>query len=41
MVVINRCGMCKMDGESIDHLIIHCKMVRVLCNAIFNQFTLS
>jgi hypothetical protein len=25
MVLINRCGMCKKDEESIDHLLLHCE----------------
>jgi hypothetical protein len=40
-VVINRCGLSKMDGETIDHLLLHCETARVLWNAFFSRFGLS
>jgi hypothetical protein len=41
MVLINRCGMCKKDEESIGHLLLHCKCAQVLWNAFFNRFGLA
>jgi hypothetical protein len=41
VIVIDRCCMCKMNGESVDHLLLHCEVARVLWNAIFSRFSLS
>jgi hypothetical protein len=41
MVLINRCGMCKMDEESIDHLLLHCECAQFLWNAFFSCFGLA
>ncbi|XP_059428544.1 uncharacterized protein LOC132162314 [Corylus avellana] len=41
MVVINRCGMCKVDEESIDHLLLHCECAQFLWNAFFSRFRLA
>ena len=41
MVLINRCGMCKRDEETIDHLLLHCECAQVLWNAFFNHFDLA
>jgi hypothetical protein len=41
MVLINRCGMCKKDEESIDHLLIHCECAQFLWNAFFSRFGLA
>ena len=30
MVLINGCGMCKKDEESIDHLLLHCECAQFL-----------
>jgi hypothetical protein len=40
MVLINRCGMCKRDEESIDHLLFHCECAQFLWNAFFSRFGL-
>ena len=26
LIVINRCCLCKLDGETIDHLLLHCEI---------------
>ena len=41
MVLVNRCGMCKKDEESIDHLLLHCECVQFLWNASFSRFGLA
>jgi len=41
VIVIDRCCMWKMNGESMDHLILHCKVARALWNAIFSHVSLS
>jgi hypothetical protein len=41
VIVIDRCCMCKMNGESVDHLLLHCEVARALWNAIFSRFSLS
>jgi hypothetical protein len=41
MVVINRCGMCKRDEETVDHLLLHCECAQLLWNAFFNRFDLA
>jgi hypothetical protein len=38
MVVVNRCGLCEADEESVDHLLLHCGTARVLWNAFFARF---
>jgi hypothetical protein len=41
MVLVNRCGMCKKDEESIDHLFLHCESAQFLWNAFFSRFGLA
>jgi hypothetical protein len=41
VIVIDKCCMCKMNGESMDYLILHCEIARALWNAIFSRFSLS
>jgi hypothetical protein len=33
MVLVNRCGMCKKDDESIDQLLLYCECAQFLWNA--------
>jgi hypothetical protein len=41
VIVIDRCCMCKMNGESVDHPLLHCEVARALWIAIFSRFSLS
>jgi hypothetical protein len=38
IIIVDKCCLCKRDGESVDHLLLHCDMVSALWNAIFNWF---
>jgi hypothetical protein len=40
MVVVNRCWLCEADEESVDHLLLHCRVTRTLWNAFFTRFGL-
>jgi hypothetical protein len=40
MIMVNRCWLCESDGESMDHLLLHCKLANALWNVIFSQFGL-
>jgi hypothetical protein len=41
VIVIDRYCMCKMNGEFVDHLLLHYEVARALWNAIFSCFNLS
>jgi hypothetical protein len=41
VVVINRCFICKKDGESIDHLLLHCEVAYALWCNILSRLGLS
>jgi hypothetical protein len=41
IILVNRCGMCKNEEESIDHLLLHCKNAQFLWNAFFSRFGLA
>jgi hypothetical protein len=41
LTMINRCCMCKSDGETVDHLFLHCEVARALLYAIFSCFGLN
>jgi hypothetical protein len=36
--MVGWCCMCKRDGETVDHLLIHCAAVHVLWNYVFQAF---
>jgi hypothetical protein len=40
IIVINRCWLCESDGETVDHLLLHCGVVNALWNVIFSRFGL-
>jgi hypothetical protein len=40
MMLVNRCGMCKKDEESIDPLLLHCECAQFLWNAFLSRFGL-
>jgi hypothetical protein len=40
MIVVNRCWLCELDGESVDHLLLHCGVASALWNVIFSRFGL-
>jgi hypothetical protein len=40
VIVVNRCCLCELDGESVDHL-LHCEVARALWNTILSRFGLS
>jgi hypothetical protein len=40
MIVVNRCWLCESDGESVDHLLLHCGVANALWNVISSRFGL-
>jgi hypothetical protein len=40
IVVVNRCWLCETEGESVDHLLLHCEAASALWNALFARFGL-
>jgi hypothetical protein len=41
VIVIDRCCMGKRDGESVDHLLLHCDVASALWSVLFNHFGMS
>ena len=41
MVMANRCWLCELEEESVDHLLLHCVAASALWNAFFTRFGLS
>ena len=39
MVVVGWCCMCKMDGESVDHLLLHCLCKRLLVSCVLSLWS--
>jgi hypothetical protein len=40
MIVVNRCWLCESDGETVDHLLLHCGVANALWNVILSWFGL-
>jgi hypothetical protein len=41
VIMIDKCCMCKKNGEFMDHLLLHCEVACILWNAIFSHSNLS
>jgi hypothetical protein len=41
VIMVNRCCLCKLEGESVDHLLLHCEVAHTLWNTILSRFGLS
>jgi hypothetical protein len=41
IILVDWCCLCKEDGETIDHLFLHCKVARELWNSVFNLFGMA
>jgi hypothetical protein len=41
IIILDWCCMCKADGESVNHLLLHCPVARDLWNMIFSLFGIS
>jgi hypothetical protein len=38
LIIIDRCCLCKLNGESVDHLLLHCPLARELWSMVFGLF---
>jgi hypothetical protein len=38
LFVLDWCGMCKRDGESVDHLLLHCSIAHEIWDLVFSMF---
>jgi hypothetical protein len=41
IIVVDWCVMCKRNGDSVDHLLLHFKVACAIWNVFFNRFGLS
>jgi hypothetical protein len=41
IVIVDRCYLCKRDGETVDHLLLHCDVASTLWNHVFSRFGMS
>jgi len=41
IIIMDRCCLCKRDGESVHHLLLHCDVASALWNNIFPCFCMS
>ena len=41
LIIIDRCCLCKLNGESVDHLLLHCPLARELWSMVFGLFGLD
>lgn len=39
VIVIDMCCMCKRNGDSVDHLLLHCEVACVIWNVVFFLFS--
>jgi hypothetical protein len=39
--MVDRCCLCKRNGESVDHLLLHCDVASTLWGALFTHFGMS
>jgi hypothetical protein len=38
VIVMNRCYMCKRNGETVAHLLLHCEIASALWSALLSRF---
>jgi hypothetical protein len=41
IIIVDRCYLCKRDGETVDHLLLHCDVATTLWNHVFSRFGMS
>uniref|UniRef100_A0A2N9F8V6 Reverse transcriptase zinc-binding domain-containing protein n=1 Tax=Fagus sylvatica TaxID=28930 RepID=A0A2N9F8V6_FAGSY len=41
VIIISWCCMCKVDGESVDHLLLHCAYAKELWDLVFAMFGIA
>jgi hypothetical protein len=41
IIIVDRCCLCKRDGESVDYILLHCDVASALWNNIFSCFGIS
>jgi hypothetical protein len=41
LIIIDRCCLCKLSGESVDHILLHCPLARELWSMVFGLFGLD
>jgi hypothetical protein len=41
IIIVDRSCLCKRDGESVDHVLLHCDVAFALWNNIFSRFGIS
>jgi hypothetical protein len=41
IIIVDRCCLCKRDGETVDHLLLHCDVASTLWFHVFAQFGMS
>jgi hypothetical protein len=41
IIIVDRCYLCKRDGETVDHLLLHCDVASTLWNHVFSRLGMS
>jgi len=41
IIIVDRCYLYKRDGETVDHLLLHCDVASTLWNHVFSRFGMS